>query len=116
MSIDGSVELDGTISLRILSEQLLRSILEIIVKDPKCPRSLKNKIGIKKGRLRTLKSLNTNDYLFLSNFFEPNTEKYYKVLEFAYGYKGKAKSFNDALNVLDKVFPLKWYNLIFLRS
>jgi len=58
-----------------------------------------------------LKSLNTNDYLFLSNFFEPNTEKYYKVLEFAYGYKGKAKSFNDALNVLDKVFPLKWYKL-----
>lgn len=111
MSFDGCVELDGTISLNTFSVSLLQSVLDIILKDPKCPISLKNKIIIRKGRLRTLKSLTSSEYVYLSNVFEPRTEKWYKVLEFADGYKGKIDSLNSTLKVLDATFPLKWYKV-----
>ena len=39
--------------------------------------------------------------------FEPKTEKWFKLNDYIYGYKGKVNSFEEAVGKLDNIYPLK---------
>jgi len=50
------------------------------------------------------------------DLFEPDTEKWFKLRDYIYGYKGKVNSFEDAVEKLDKVYSSKSPSKICLKD
>ena len=48
--------------------------------------------------------------------FEPETEKWFKLRDYTYGYQGKVNSFEEAVDKLDKIYSLKSSGKICLKD
>ena len=97
---DGCVETDRTISLGIMCRELRDEIAEIIKKN-----DLKIKLTKKKDCFH-LKTgiLSKRELIQWKKFFEPKTEKWYKLNDMIYGFTYRVDSFNQAINVLSNTY------------
>ncbi|MFC1698191.1 hypothetical protein ACFL1H_07660, partial [Nanoarchaeota archaeon] len=51
-----------------------------------------------------------------TNFFEPETEKWFKLIDYINGYSKEVSSFNEALIIFDKVYPKKTPSKVTLKD
>ena len=98
MSFDGSVELDGKISLGVKSKQLVIDVQDILLVE-----GLQTKVSRNKQGLYMLKSgslLNTLDIKKWIKFFDVKTEKGYRLYYLTHDFTRVIKSESEALDSL----------------
>ena len=100
LSFDGCVETDKTISYGIANETLRNQIVDILKEF-----NLKT-VSQKKSGFYHFKTavLNKNDLKKWMNFFELNTEKWFKLKDMIEGFNVKVYSYSKAMSVLNKVY------------
>ena len=100
MSFDGSVELDGKISLGVKSKQLAIDVQDILLVGGLSTKISRNKQGLyimKSGSL-----LNNKDINKWVNFFDVKTEKGYRLYYLTHGFTRVAKGESEAIDSLVK--------------
>lgn len=112
MTFDGCVETDKTVSLGIACERLRNELAEILEKAGLTIKKQKKKefFHIKTSVLSKegLKQWQT--------FFEPKTEKWYKLNDMIYGFKEKAGSLDKAITIISKTYDGTATNKVNLRK
>jgi len=100
LSFDGCVETDKTVSYGIANETLRNQIASIL-KEFNLHTKLQKKVGF--YHLRTA-VLNKNNIRKWMDFFEPNTEKWFKLKDMVEGFNTKVVSYDEAMYVLNKIY------------
>lgn len=101
MSFDGCVETDKTVSYGIVNSTLRDQIVNILFNDFKLKVKSQDKKGFFHFRTGVLSHEEGKKWMM---FFEPNTEKWFKLKDFIKGFSNKANSFDEAMSVLGSVY------------
>ena len=99
IQFDGSVRMNGNVALSTNSKQLLNFVLSTFKKD-----KLEGNIWESKNRKGELGFESPPAKKWLTYFIK-GTQKYRRLYEHIYGFRGKAKSPKQAMKIFEKTFP-----------
>ena len=100
LTFDGCVETDRTVSLGIKNKILRDEIKNILPKSfDIVKKEGKDQYGVKTG------VLSKKEIKAWKNFFESGTEKWFKLNDYLYGFKRSVDSEEEAIEILNKIFP-----------
>jgi len=100
MQFDGSVRMNGNIALSTNSKRLLNFVLNVFKKD-----KLGGNMWESKNRKSELGFESSPAKKWLTYFIK-GTQKYQRLYEHIYGFRGKARSPRQAMKIFEKTFPL----------
>jgi len=114
LTFEAGIGMKHQIELCVSSKTFRDSIAEILnLLDIKFTK-MQNKSG-KYWRLWSNK-LSKEEAKKWMQIFEPETEKWFKLKDYIYGFQGKVSSFEEAIEMLNKVYPYKEASKICLRD
>lgn len=91
------------VSLCVLSKKF-RDDIAMVINENNIPITILDRPSMTYWRFWSGR-LSSEDAKQWMSLFEPNTEKWYKLQEYSFGFKGKVSSFEEAINALNKVYP-----------
>ena len=114
MTFDGCVTSGSIIELCVSSKGFRDSIAEILIELGIPHKSMKNQSS-DYWRLWS-NSLSKEEALEWLQVFEPNTEKWFKLYEYINGFSKKVNSFEEAVLILNSVYPKQSGSKIILKD
>jgi hypothetical protein len=104
LTFEGGVGIKKQVELMVASQSIRDSIHEILVHEGLDVRT-RDKSNMNDYWRLWSTTLNRDETLKWMEFFEPNTEKWFKLYEYCNGFQGKPDSFEGAVKSFDSVFP-----------
>ncbi len=114
LTFEAGIGIKTQIELCVASKEFKDSIAEILTLSKVRFVNMKNKSG-EYWRLWSNK-LSEEESKKWMEFFEPNTEKWFELNDYVYGFEGKVNSFEDAVKKLNNIYPSKSASKICLKD
>ncbi len=114
LTFESGITVSNQVGLCVSSKEFRDSIAEILTLLG-VPFVKMEKQSCKYWRLWSKNFSKDNARKWLS-LFEKETEKWFKLRDYVYGYHGKVESFNDAIRILDFVYPYKSSSKICMKN
>jgi hypothetical protein len=103
MSFESGLGAARDVSLCVLSKKFRDDLAEV-VKECNIPFVVLDRPSLTYWRFWSERLSNESAQRWIQ-LFEPNTEKWHKLQEYSFGYKGKVSSFEEAVAAIEKVYP-----------
>lgn len=104
LSFEGGVGVKKQVELMVASKAIRDSVCDILRHEGLDVR-IKDKVGTNGYWRLWSKKLGCEEAMRWMEFFEPRTEKWFKLYEYCHGFQGNVDSFEDANKSFNSVFP-----------